>query len=324
MTKPFQFGVMCAMGESAKAIKERAKKLEDLGYYTMLYNDHYAGPGAAMEAANHGAQGIAPIPAVTLAADATSTLRVGFRVLCQDYHNVVVLAKELASIDLFSEGRLEVGIGAGWIQSEYEGMGIPFDSAGERIARLEDYIEALKALFSGEQVHVVGDHGVNVTGLSGLPLSVQRPHPPIALGGGGRKVLSLGARVADIVAINMNNERGKLTQEGFAASSAAAVHEKISWIRDAAGPRIDDLTIEIGAYFSMVTDDAAGTAQGLSGMLGLSPEDVLEYPHALIGTPEQIVDTCLARREEYGFSYVTISDGIAEMFAPVVAALAGK
>jgi probable F420-dependent oxidoreductase len=324
MTKPFQFGVMCAQGESGPAIKARAKQLEDLGYFSMLYNDHYAGPGPAMTAANHGAQGIAAIPAVTLAADATSTLRVGFRVLCQDYHNVVVLAKELASIDLFSNGRLEVGIGAGWIASEYEAMGLPFDAASERIARLGDYIEALKALFSGEQVDVVGDHGVAVRGLSGMPVSVQRPHPPIALGGGGRKVLQLAGRVADIVAFNMNNQAGKLTAEGFAGAAAAATHEKVGWVKEGAGERFGDITLEIGAYFSVVTDDADATATAMSGQLGLSPEEVLSYPHALIGTPEQIVETCLARRDEYGFSYVTIPDHLAEAFAPVVARLAGS
>ena len=158
MAKPFRFGLMTATADSGRAVKGLAQKAEALGYHSLLWNDHYAGPGAAMTAANHMPQGIASIPAVTLAAEATQTLHVGFRVLCIDYHNPTVLSKTMATMDLFSEGRLEVGLGAGWIASEYEAMGIPFDTPGTRIKRLADVIEIMKQSFSDGPVDVRGDH----------------------------------------------------------------------------------------------------------------------------------------------------------------------
>src|SRR3954471_13924912 len=130
---PFRFGVMVRSGDTAAEVKALAQRVEALGYASLLYNDHYLGPGPAMDQAQHPPQGVAPIPAVVLAADATTTLRVGFRVLCVDYHNPVVLAKELATIDRFSGGRLEIGLGAGWLESEYNAMHVPYDPPGTRI-----------------------------------------------------------------------------------------------------------------------------------------------------------------------------------------------
>jgi probable F420-dependent oxidoreductase len=324
MSKPYRFGVMCAQGGTAKAVKEQAKLVEDLGYYSILYNDHYAGPGPAMDGAHHPAQGVAAIPAVTLAADATSTLRVGFRVLCADYHNPVVLAKELATMDVFSEGRLEIGIGAGWITNEYEAMGVKWDKPSERIARLEDYVHILKGCFSGQQVNVDSAHGVHASGFSGVPLPVQRPWPPFAIGGGGKKILQLAGREADIVAFNLNNRAGALGPDGLVLSTAEGTRQKLAWVKEGAGERLDDITLEIGAYFSAVTDDRDAILPGMAEMLACSPEDALEHPHALIGSVDQIVDTIEQRREEYGFSYITILEGLVEPFAPVVARLSGK
>jgi probable F420-dependent oxidoreductase len=324
MSKPFQFGVMCATGDTAQSVKDKARKVEDLGYFSLLYNDHYAGPGPAMDGANHAPQPIASIPAVTLAADVTTTLRLGFRVLCADYHNPIVLAKELATMDVFSEGRIEVGIGAGWIKNEYEAMGVAYDKPSERIARLDDYLTILKAIFSGEQVDVKGQHGVSASGFSGSPLPVQRPWPPIAVGGGGRKILGLGGRQADIVAFNINNRAGMISSEGMQLSTAAATLEKVGWVKDGAGERFDDITLEIGAYFSLVTPDAGGAAPMFADMMGISPEEVLKHPHALIGSVDEIADSIEQRREEYGFSYVTVLETLVDDFAPVVAKLAGK
>jgi probable F420-dependent oxidoreductase len=324
MSKPFQFGVMTATGDTAQSVKEKAKMVEDLGYFSLLYNDHYAGPGAAMDGANHGPQPIASVPAVTLAADATSTLRLGFRVLCADYHNPVVLAKELATMDVFSEGRIEIGIGAGWIKNEYEAMGVAFDKPSVRIARLDEYVTVLKAIFSGEQVDFQGQYGVGVSGFSGSPVPVQRPWPPIAVGGGGRKILELAGRQADIVAFNLNNRAGMLSPDGMQLSTASATLERVEWVKDAAGDRFDDVTLEIGAYFSLLTDDAKAAAPMFAEMMGVTPDEVLKHPHALIGSVDEIVDVLEQRREEYGFSYVTILDALAEEFAPVVARLAGK
>ncbi|MBV9660938.1 MAG: TIGR03621 family F420-dependent LLM class oxidoreductase [Acidimicrobiales bacterium] len=324
MTKPFQFGVMCSLGASASEVKEKARKLESLGYYSILYNDHYAGPGRAMEESNHAPQPVASIPAVVVAAEATGTLQVGFRVIAVDYHNPVVLAKELATIDVFSEGRLEIGLGAGWIVKEYEAMGIPFDSPGVRIARLGEVIDVIRACMGDGPVDVNGKHGVSASGFEGSPKPVQGPCPPIAVGGGGRKVLELAARQADIVAFNVNNRAGKISSDGTQESTAALTLEKIDWVRQAAGERWDDICLEIGAYFTSVTNDARAVAETFTGYFGLPSGDVLEHPHALLGSVDSICDILEERRERYGFSYVTVLDHVADEFAPVVERMAGK
>jgi len=324
MAKPFRFGVMTAGAATAAEIRDKARTVEALGYHSLLYNDHYAGPGPAMEAANHGPQPIAAIPAVVVSAEVTSTLVVGFRVLAVDYHNPVVLAKELASIDLLSEGRLEIGMGAGWITSEYEAMGIAMDRPGVRIARLGEAIDVVRAAMGDGLVEVHGETGVRASGFEGTPKPVQRPCPPIAVGGGGRKVLELAARKADIVAFNVNNRAGKLSADGTRESTADATLEKIGWVREAAGARMDDLELEIGAYFSTVTNDPKAVAGELSGYFGLDVDDVLDHPHALIGSVDAICDLIRERRERFGFSYITVLDHNAEAFAPIVERMTGK
>jgi probable F420-dependent oxidoreductase len=324
MTRPFQFGVMCSLGASASEIREKARKVESLGYYSLLYNDHYAGPGPAMDESNHAPQPVASVPAVVVAAEATATLRVGFRVIGIDYHQPVVLAKELATIDLFSEGRLEIGLGAGWITKEYEALGIAFDPPPVRIARLGETVDLIRACMGDGPVDIAGTHGVRAFGFEGSPKPVQQPCPPIAIGGGGRRVLEMAATKADIVAFNVNNSAGKISPEGTKASTAADTQQKIEWVKTAAGKRWESLTLEIGAYFTAVTDDRNAAAQAFTDYFGLSVEDILDHPHALMGTADSICDTLVERRERYGFSYVTILEHEVDTFAPIVERLAGK
>jgi probable F420-dependent oxidoreductase len=322
--KPFRFGVMCSVGTSSADVRDKARRMESLGYYSILYNDHYAGPGRAMEESNHAPQPVAAIPAVVVAAEATSTLKVGFRVIAADYHNPVVLAKELATIDVFSEGRLEIGLGAGWITKEYEAMGIPFDPASVRIARLGETIDVIRACMGTGEVNVTGAHGVHASGFKGSPKSVQRPCPPIAVGGGARKVLELAARQADIVAFNVNNRAGKISPQGTQLSTAEETEKMVELVRQAAGPRWDDLELEIGAYFTAITDDAKRAAEALGGYFGLGIDDVLRHPHALMGSVDAICETLEERRQRYSFSYVTVLEHDVENFAPVVERMAGK
>jgi probable F420-dependent oxidoreductase len=321
--QPFRFAVMAAGATCRAEIVEGARCAEDLGYSSYVYNDHYAGPGSAMSGANHGAQPLASIPAVTIAGEATSTLIVGFRVLCADYHSHVVLAKELATIDVLTDGRLEIGLGAGWIANEYDAMGIAFDPPGVRIRRLGEVIEVMKQIMGDGEVAFEGSAGVRASGFEGIPKPVQRPHPPIAVGGGGRAVLGLAARHADIVAFNVSNRTGTLGVENIQTTGAAATDERVGWVRDAAGDRYDDLELEIGAYFSVITDDARGAAGAMTGMFGMTADEVLAHPHGLIGTVDGICEMLRERRERWGFSYVTVREDQMRDFAPVVARMAG-
>ncbi|MCX4095643.1 TIGR03621 family F420-dependent LLM class oxidoreductase [Nocardia sp. alder85J] len=322
-TQPFRFGVRAGSASTANELVDGARRAEDLGYSSLLYTDHYPGPGAAMSAANHPAQPLAAIPAVTAAAMSTSTLRIGFRVLCVDYHNPVVLAKEMATIDVLSGGRLEVGLGAGWIESEYRAMGVTFDRPGVRIRRLGEVIDLMHACFAGGAVGVNGTAGVHADGFEALPAPVQRPRPPIAIGGGGRKVLSLAGSKADIVAFNFNNGSGRLDSAGPRSSTADLTDERVRWVRQAAADRADQPTLEIGIAALNVTASRLAGAERFSDFFGLGPSDIIDHPHALVGDVDAICDDLQKRRERYGFSYITVRDQAIAEFAPVVARLAG-
>jgi probable F420-dependent oxidoreductase len=260
---------------------------------------------------------------MAVALEATESIRVGCRVLCNDYRHPVILAKEVATLDLFSEGRVEMGLGAGWLANEYEAAGIPFDSPGTRIARLEEAIAVIKAHMGDGTIDHAGTY-YNVSGFEGVPKPVQRPHPPIMIGGGSPKILRLAGREAQIVSLNFDNSSGVIGPQGVQRSTAEATAEKMGWIREGAGDRFDDLEIEIGAYFTVVTDHVQKTAEAMAPMFGLSTEQMLELPHALIGTVDGICEELERRREAYGISYVTVNDANAVPFAPVVERLSGK
>lgn len=257
------------------------------------------------------------------AADATESLRVGTLVLDNDYRHPLVLAKELATLDVLSGGRLEIGIGAGWMLTDYEQSGIAYESPGVRISRLTEGLQIIKGLFADGPFSFSGRH-YNIVGHDGLPKPVQKPHPPILVGGGGRRVLSVAAREADIVGVNFALTEGVVNPAVAATGTAAATAQKISWVREAAGERFDDLELNVTVFVCLVTDDRQGMAEQLAPGFGLAPEDALACPHVLVGTVEQIVNDLERRREEYGFSYIVVSGDAVEPMAPVVARLAGK
>jgi probable F420-dependent oxidoreductase len=321
--RPFRFAVQSFSASSAKEWRERARQVEDLGYSALHLADHILGPGPAIASTNHPIQELAAVPAIAVAAEATTTLRVGCRVFCIDYRHPAVLAKEAATLDLLSEGRLELGLGAGWLRAEYEAIGLTMDPPGIRIGRLQETVTALRACFSGEPVEIDSTH-VHMTGFSGRPLPVQQPHPPIMIGGGGRRVLSYAAREADVVSLNFNNQSGVLGPDGLKSGTADATAEKIGWIREAAGDRFADLELEIGAYFTFIKEGADQIAAGMGGAMGLSGEEMMRHPHGLFGTVDGICEELERRRDAYGISYVTVGDDVLEAFAPVVARLTGN
>jgi probable F420-dependent oxidoreductase len=321
-SRPFRFAVQSGGTDTPDAWRDLARRAEELGYSTLAIADHYIGPGPALDAANHPVQQLAAIPAMVVAAEATSDLLVACRVLSTGYHNAVVAAKELATIDWLSRGRLEVGLGAGWVASEYEAMGVPFERAGRRVDRLVEFTAVLRACFSGAPVDEDGGL-VSASGFTAVP---EPPHgpPPLMIGGGSPRVLRFAGSVADIVSVNFDNSSGRIGAEGVASGATDATAQKIAWVRDGAGDRFDDIELEVGAYFTAVTTDTQRALDRIATMVGVTPELLDGNPHVLVGSTDGIVDTLLARREEHGFSYVTVDDRVMEVFAPVVAALAGR
>jgi probable F420-dependent oxidoreductase len=260
--------------------------------------------------------------AVSFAAEATSTLRVGHLVLGNDYKHPAVVAKEAATVDLLSGGRLELGLGAGWLIADYERLGLPYDPAGTRVDRLEEAIAVVKGCFSGERFDFDGEH-YRITAYEATPRPVQRPHPPILIGGGGPRMLRLAGREADIVGINPNMRAGAIGPDAGRNSVADIVRQKVDWIREGAGDRFDDLEIQLRGY-SVITDDARGVAEQVGGRLGLEPDEALESAMFCIGTVDEVCDRLLQRRERWGVSYNVFGERDIEAFAPVVSHLAGK
>ena len=306
--RPFRFGVQAFNAGSRDEWVAKACRAESLGYATFLIPDHFGGQ-------------FAPVAALAVAAEATTALRVGAFVFDNDFRHPVVLAKEVATLDLLSGGRFELGLGAGWKRPEYEWAGIPFDPPGVRIDRLAEAVRVLKGLFAEGPLTFAGRH-YTIAGLDGLPKPLQRPHPPITIGGGGRRILSLAAREADTVSLNPRAlPDGTLDQTD---TSAAAVARKIDWVRAAAGERFDRLELNIGVTGVAITDDRRGAAQEFAARSGGDEERALDSPFMLIGSVEQIVEDLQARRERYGVSYITAPERLMETLAPVVARLAGK
>jgi len=322
MTRPFRFGLQAFEASSGAAWAETARRAEALGYGTLFTTDHHFGPGDIAASSGHRPVDVAPISAMTMAAAVTTTLRVGCRVFCVDYHHPVVLAKELATVDFLTDGRVEAAFGAGWVAAEYEGLGIPMDSPGVRIARLAEWIELVRAQWSGNPVDIDGAH-VHASGFVGAPLPVQSPIP-IMIGGGSPKVLRLAGRLADVVSLNFNNAAGTLGPNSFGTSTEDQTRQKLDWVREGAGTRFDDLELEIGAYFIAVSDDPRAAADALGGRFGVTGDEVLGHPHALVGTVASICDTLRQRRDSLGISYITVAQRHIEEFAPVVAELAGR
>jgi probable F420-dependent oxidoreductase len=308
----FRFGVAATTATSGTAFCELARRAESLGYSTLFVPDHFV---------DHP---LAPMPALAAAAAVTTNLRVGPLVLGNDYKHPVVLAREAATLDVLSDGRLELGIGAGWMTADYEKAGIPLDRPGVRIRRLEESIAILKGLFGDEPFSFDGEH-YTITDLDGMPKPVQKPYPPFIIGGGGPKILGVAAREAAIVGINAFLRSGEPTSsESVQSLAPSATDQKVRWLRDAAGERFDDLELQTLVGFVLSTDDRASIGQGMAAAFGVEPEDALSAPVTLVGTQDQMIEALEARRERWQISYVVIPSESMEMFAPVVSRLAGK
>ncbi|NUU23529.1 MAG: TIGR03621 family F420-dependent LLM class oxidoreductase [Streptomycetaceae bacterium] len=318
--QPFRFAVQATQATSAKEWRDVARSVQDLGYSTLFLADHYLGPGPAQRKAGWPPQYLAPVPAMASAAAYTETLRIGCRVFCVDYHVPAVLAKEAATLDLLSDGRLEFGIGAGWSASEYEAMGVPFAAPGQRVDKLREVVELVKAHWRGEPLELRGQYAT-ATDFAGLPLPVQRPHPPVMIGGSRKRVLSFAAREADIVSIAnvpfaARNDAGRTPVE--------EAEHRYAVVREAAGNRIGALETESSPFFTRDTDDPAAAAEKVARRLGVDPAGLLDHPNVLIGSVDEIVDRLHERRERFGANYISVQQSETESFAPVVARLTGR
>lgn len=323
MTKPFRFGVQSYAPASAQEWRDLARRAEELGFSSFHLADHVIGPGPALQATGHPVQTVAAIPAMAVAAEATSTIKVGCRVLCVDYRNPVMLAKEVATLDFFSDGRLELGLGAGWLANEYQAMGIEFDPPKRRLDRLEEVIGLLRASFADGELNITGEH-VHAVGFEAVPKPVHQPMPPLMIGGGAQRILSIAGREADIVSLNFNNASGRLGPEGIGSSTAAETAKKIDWIKQAAGSRFDQIELETAAYFTIVTNDALATREKMAPMFAMSADDFAEHPNVLIGSVDEICDRVVERREKFGINYISFGTSVMEAIAPVVDRLAGR
>jgi probable F420-dependent oxidoreductase len=306
---PFRFGVQCSSPPDITATRwrELAQKVEDLGYHRLTVSDHLDDQ-------------LSPVAALMAAADATTTLRVGALLFCNDYRHPAVLAKEAATLDILSDGRFELGMGAGWMTSDYLAAGIAMDPPSVRIARLEEAIGVVRGLLSDGPCTFSGEF-YEIAGLSGSPKPLQQPLP-LMVGGGGRKVLEVAGRHADIVGLNPKLPNGVIDASAGPDATAAATDRKIGWIRDAAGDRFDQIELHTRIHIALISDDRQGMADLLAPALGISPADALESPHALCGSVEEIVDDLLARRERHGIASIGLSLDAMDAFAPVVARLA--
>jgi len=301
--------VQASGATDARGWADQARKAEDLGYDVFTMPDHFTDQ-------------LAPVPALMAAADATTRLRIGALVFDNDYKHPVVLAKELATIDLLSSGRVEIGIGAGWMLSDYEAAGMTYDRPGVRIDRFEEGVAIIKGVMADGPFSFSGEH-YTITNYDGKPLPVQRPHPPILIGGGGKRVLRIAVREADIVGVNGSLHAGVVGPDALGTMTLEAVTERVGWVREFAGARIDEIELNIRAFFVSVTEDRASVVDGIASMISVERSMVENSPFALIGSVNSITEDLVRRREQLGFSYVIVGPDDIEPFAPVVAALTG-
>jgi len=308
--RPFRFGVQVSSAPDAASWADLARKAEDLGFSTLFMPDHFGDQ-------------LSPPVALQAAADATTTLRVGSLVYDNDYRHPVVLAKDCATLDLLSGGRLELGLGAGWMTSDYVASGIPMEEPKVRVDRMVEAVAVLKGVFGPDPFSFAGEH-YTISGYDGHPKPVQTPHPPLLIGGGLKRVLSFAAREAQIVGVNPTIPNGQVDADAARSGTATLTDQKLEWIRDAAGDRFADIELNALHYATIVTDDRQGTMAQMAPLFGVEPSEIEDYPHALIGTVEEICADLEARRERWGFSYVVVQGDSMDPFAPVIERLAGQ
>jgi probable F420-dependent oxidoreductase len=309
--RPFRFGVALTGTSSRQAWIDKVRRAEELGYTSIHMPDHLIDQ-------------FSPSAALMLAAEVSPALRLNTCVYDNNFRHLAILAKEIATLDVLSGGRVELGLGAGWQEVEYRQAGIPFDPAGVRVGRYEEAVRLLKKLFADGPVTYAGRY-YTLEGLESLPKPLQRPHPPFMLAGGSKRTLSIAGREADIVTINPrvlpdgnNVDMQSMTDE--------ATSQKIEWIREAAGDRFDEIELAVVVLEVVRTDgkEQLGPVQATGLSTLVAGDQPLRGIFVLAGSVDQLCEQVLANRERFGLSYISVIEKDMEAFAPVVERLAGK
>jgi probable F420-dependent oxidoreductase len=288
--------------------RAKAQRAEAAGFDVLLTADHLV-DGM-----------LPPLTPLVAAAEATERLRVGALVLNNDFRHPVVLAREAATVDLLTDGRLELGLGAGHMKHEYDQAGLTFDPPSVRVARMAEAAEIVRRLLAGEEVTFAGEH-YHVDGHRCFPVPAPH-HVPLLIGGNGRRVLATAARLADIVGFTgfsqVEGERN-VNPTHFTSAGLAA---QLDWVRTAAGDRFDDLELSTLIQGITITDDRRAAATQVQPLLpSLTVDDVLSSPYSLIGTAEQIAEQLTEQRQRLGVSYLTVFEKDMDAMASVIALL---
>ncbi len=314
MTRPFRFGVELKRPLPDLTWPQTAQRVEELGYSTLVVPDHFDDQYAVG-------------PALAAAAAATTSLRLSAFVYGNDYRHPVLVAKEVATLDVLSGGRMDLGLGAGWMRTDYDQAGLDYDRPGVRIDRMVESLHIIRGLLGDGPVTFEGEH-YTIRGLEGLPKPVQSP-VPVAIGGGGRRMLSLAARHADIVGVNANLRSGEIGLDAIYDVLPDRFDEKLQWVRDAAGDRFGQLELNVLVAAAQITGGGPATAAAVEAtaeMFGQPAETVAEVPLLLIGSPAEIADTLRRRRQRWGFSYMVLQGDNSDLagFAAVISELDGE
>ena len=318
MTRPFRFiAPMPRLMGSPAVWRDAIRRIEDLGFDTLSISDHLSA-GWVMD----------PLTALTVASEVTSRIRLLTLVLGNDFRHPVPLHKAFATLDVLSGGRVEIGLGAGWMASDYEAAGFPFDPPAIRLERLAEAVAVIDGLFGDAPLDYAGRH-YTIRGLDGLPKPVQRPRPPILLGGGGPKALAMAGRLADIVGVHARLAEGSLGPDAAADLRAERFAEKVGWVQaawTAAGRPAGGPELQASAYLVAITDSRPAGARATSSFAGWLAADeaaMADSPAVLVGSVEACVERLEANRERFGLSYWNLG-GDVEAVAPIVARLAGR
>lgn len=308
-----RFGVSVFSAESAAEWRDKARRAESVGFDTLHLSDHLVPT-------------LSPFTAAAVAAEATERLRVGTLVLNNDFRHPVLVAREAATLGLLSNGRFELGLGAGHMRSEYDEVGLPFDPAAVRVARLAEAVPIIRDLLDGEEVSVEGDH-YRIDGHRGFPELAAGQRVPMLVGGNGRRVLRIAAEQSDVVGlVGFVHRPGADSGIEFTNFTAAGLDDHVAWVRRCAGDRFADLELNALVQAVIITERRRVAAEKVADRLGgaLTVEEVLESPFLLIGTPDQMAEDLRARQERFGIGYWTVfaqiegSDQQLATLAPVI------